>query len=409
MINQLKRHLSLLSAITLLVGIIVVSLPPKHAHAVTQQITERVLTLEAGATDGGSLASGNVKHKFNFKLADTTSNLGSISFQYCTTAAPVSGGVNCIAPAGMNVAASTLINSSGATGFTGLTPSAVCDTLPTCLVNNTITITRTTASPIGGASPAAVMYEFSGIINPSAINTTFFVRIKTYATTNATGAINDAGTVAASTANAIVLNGTMPESLIFCTGRTIAETNNVPDCTTADLSQIYFNQLFTPLGPSYATSQMAASTNAGFGYNITVFGPTMTSGSNTIAAIAGAGGDITKPGTPQFGLTLATDAEANAPPFGATPPSPVSGPITTPAGGATYHAQALAPYNLDDPTADATYVSTYKFVSSDTVADSNSQASDPQVYTVTYMVNVPGSQPAGDYKSTLTYICTAKF
>lgn len=32
-----------------------------------------------------------------------------------------------------------------------------------------------------------------------------------------------------------------------------------------------------------------------------------------------------------------------------------------------------------------------------------------QIFTVSYIVNVPGSQPAGNYTTTLTYICTPTF
>ena len=32
-----------------------------------------------------------------------------------------------------------------------------------------------------------------------------------------------------------------------------------------------------------------------------------------------------------------------------------------------------------------------------------------QIFTVAYMANVSGSQPAGTYATTLTYVCTATF
>ena len=121
-------------------------------------------------------------------------------------------------------------------------------------------------------------------------NKTFFVRITTYATNNATGSANDLGTVAASTAEPIILSGVMPESLVFCTGATVSTTSGVPDCLTAT-SQVssVLTSSFHRQTPAAATSQMAASTNAGFGYTITVNGPTLTSGSNTIAGMAAAG------------------------------------------------------------------------------------------------------------------------
>ena len=48
------------------------------------QITNRSMTLVAGATDGGSKPGGVVNHKFDFTLPGG-SNVGSIKFEYCTT------------------------------------------------------------------------------------------------------------------------------------------------------------------------------------------------------------------------------------------------------------------------------------------------------------------------------------
>ena len=55
--------------------------------------------------------------------------------------------------------------------------------------------------------------------NPSVLGT-FFVRISTFNSFDATGSPIDRGTVAASTADPIELSGVMPESLVFCTGAT---------------------------------------------------------------------------------------------------------------------------------------------------------------------------------------------
>jgi len=40
---------------------------------------------------------------------------------------------------------------------------------------------------------------------------------------------------------------------------------------------------------------------------------------------------------------------------------------------------------------------------------SSSMVTNSQEYTNSYVVNVDGSQPAGVYTATLTYICTAMF
>lgn len=359
-----------------------VLLPVQHASAA--QITNRSLTLQAGATDGGSKPGGVVYHLFSFRLPGGNT-VGSIRFQYCTTAADV-GAATCTTPTGLVTTSATLGSETGVTGFT---------------LNNT-----TNGTPYLSRAPAAiganvdVTYQLRTITNPvygptvPDTNKTFFVRITTYATNNATGSANDLGTVAASTAEPIILSGVMPESLVFCTGATVSTTSGVPDCLTATSGVISFNQLFSPTDTATATSQMAASTNAGFGYTITVNGPTLTSGSNTIAGMAAAGLGVR--GTAQFGMNLKANTTLTSTTAIGTEVAPVPN-------NGNYRGQASAGYDSVD---------NFKFVTGDTVAKSDNLtagASDAQIYTVSYIANVPGSQAAGTYTTTLTYICTATF
>jgi hypothetical protein len=239
-----------------------------------------------------------------------------------------------------------------------------------------------------------VSYQLQSITNPTTANQTFFVRIATRTTTNATGAATDAGTVTASTATQIILDGTMPESLVFCTGGTIGLTAGVPDCATATSGAVSFNQLFSPTDTATATSQMAASTNAGFGYAISVNGPTLTSGSNTISTMSTAAAGVR--GISQFGLNLKANTTTTSNPAIGTEVAPA-------ANGTNYRGQAASTYDAVD---------TFKFVSGNTVANSANGGpggSDAQIFTASYIVNVPGSQPAGTYTTTLTYICTPTF
>src|SRR5688500_17496368 len=60
------------------------------------QITNRSLTLQAGTADGGSEPSGVVNHLFNFTVPSGTT-VGSIKFEYCTTAS----GAVCTVPTGL--------------------------------------------------------------------------------------------------------------------------------------------------------------------------------------------------------------------------------------------------------------------------------------------------------------------
>ena len=344
-------------------------------QASAAQIVDRSLTLEAGASDGGSAPGGVVNHFFDFTLPGG-SDVGSILFEYCTTA----GGATCDVPVGLDTTGASLSAETGVTGFS---------------INNTTNgapyLTRTAATI---ASNVPVTYRLNTITNPTAVNETFFVRITTYASTDTTGLFTDAGTVTASTAEPILVSGTMPESLVFCTGETVSTTLGVPDCSTATAGLVEFDQLFSPTDTASTQSQMAASTNAGFGYVITVNGDTLTSGANEIDA-ANPATTIVR-GTGQFGLNLVENTVATTTIARGIAVAPL-------ADGVDYKGQAATDYDTPD---------TFKFLDGDVVANSfngGAGGTDAQIFTVSYFVNVPGNQPAGTYTSTLTYICTPTY
>lgn len=387
-----KRVPLLLVAIVLVAATIIPVLRTNPVSAL--DITERSLTLQAGTTDsdsdgipdGGSQPGGVVQHKFDFDVPSTTA-IGSIKFQYCTTASGT-----CTTPTGLVTANATLAGEVGLAGFTvvadpGGAPAGV---------EGSPYLTRGTAT----APPAdgILSYTLGSITNPTTTNQTFFVRITTYSGTDgATGAIDD-GTVAASTATQIELSGVMPESLIFCTGGTVdVNVSGNPDCSTATTGDVAFDILFSSEDTATAISQMAASTNATGGYSITVNGPTLTSGSNTIDPMD----DVTTPDGPsaesvsQFGMNLVlntTTLDSQDSPLGQD---------VAPGFDAAENliGQPAAGYGTDD---------NFRFVSGENVATSIGPTNS-QIFTVSYIVNVPGSQPAGTYTTTLTYICTPTF
>jgi hypothetical protein len=137
---------------------------------------------------------------------------------------------------------------------------------------------------------------------------------------------------------------------------------------------------------------MAASTNAGTGYVISVGGASLTNGSNPITAMATSAAGIH--GKSQFGLNLMANT--------LTTSNPAVGIAITPAFDATHKGEALTGYGTID---------NFQYIDPGptNIADSSSLGTDAQIYTVSYIVNVPGSQPAGSYTATLTYICTPKF
>jgi hypothetical protein len=342
------------------------------------QIINRKLTLKANGTNGGSAAGVASNHEYTFQLASTTS-LGSIQFQYCTAAAGT-----CTAPPGLSTSGATIgSNTGGNTGFVNITSTAA----------NNVYVARASAS---AGSTASTVIQLNGVTNPTASNTSFYVRINTFTSLNTTGTAIDTGNVAASTADPIVLTGTMPESLIFCTGGTVNA-----NCTTTTSASITFSQLFSPTATSTANSQMAASTNAGTGYTITVNGATMTSGANSITAMTTAATAASTVGSSRFGMNLRANTTSTSTPA-------VGTDLTAASNGTDLKGQALTGYGTVD---------TFKFTSGDSVANSAYDGStnltlgptNSQVYTATYIVNVSGIQQPGTYTTTLTYICTPTF
>ena len=418
--HNIIRRIRLLAAASLL---LLASLTPFlfSQDSYAAQLTERSLTLQRdtvhAGTAEGSQPGGVVAHKIDFTIPASAGSFQSLKFLYCTTADVLES--NCTTPTGVVTTNAVLDAQSGVTGAT---------------LNNT-----TNGAPYlsfaSGQNPGvdtAVSYTFGVVTNPTASNETFFVRIIAYANNNGTGAVINAGTVAASTSEPIVLTGVMPESLIFCAGATVEESSpGIPDCSTASSGAIQFNDLFSPTETRYSFSQMAASTNAGDGYAISVNGPTLTSGSYTIPAMATA--TTLLPGSGQFGMNLVentytagNDIDLTTASFGAgqvnesyngpslvdgfnndgddgTTPDVYSTGVNQTPNGTNLKGQAATDYDTDN---------TFKFASGDTVAASNNGGAGPtdaQIYTVTYVANVAGSQAPGTYVTTLLYICTPTF
>ena len=330
---------------------------PETASAA--QITARKLTLSTSSPASGAATT---TYTFNFTLPSATV-LQSFQAQVCTTASGA-----CSTPTGFSVASSTIsqpTNLGDASGWTVSTATA-----------GSLRLSKTgnAAAPTGSQTVV-----FNNVQNPTTANQTFFARLTSYTGDDWTGPV-DSGTVAASTSQLISLTGTLDETLVFCTGTSITGTN----CGTVAGSTVDFGT-FSPSTTSSGTSVMAASTNAVSGYAITINGSTLTctscSGSPTITALASQ--TASSVGTSQFGVNLRDNATPNV--------------GTNPSGSGT------GTYTANYGTADQ-----YRFVTADSVAAA-AAATDANAFTVSYVVNVPGSLAAGTYTATMTFIATATF
>jgi len=211
-------------------------------------------------------------------------------------------------------------------------------------------------------------------MNPSAIGS-FFVRISTYQSVDASGTRLDYGSVVNSINQGVNISTEVPPILKFCVGLTLGD-----DCSTDSDSVVNLGDLKTN-AVAKGSSQMIAATNAEFGLAIAVYGTSMTSGNNVIAPLINP--TISAPGNAQFGLNVRKNTD---PVVGQDP----SGPgVVVPAA------------RYDTPNR-------YAFTSGDLVATSP-VATDSRKITASYIVNISPAQPPGVYTATLTYICTATF
>jgi len=368
-----NRYLNGFAALVLGLSIVLGWLAPVIVDAA--QLTNRKLTLSSSNPAG---SNATTSYTFDFTTG-STNTWQSFEAQICDAATGT-----CNTPAGF-------ANSSESLTSTTLSGAWSIEGSPTA---GKLRASATGASST--SSGAAKQIVFGSVQNPTTSNQTFWARLTLFTTNNWTGGSQDTGTVAASTASQIILNGTNDEALTFCVGGTVGAT-----CGSPTSGNLTFANHFSTSNPQEITSQMAAATNGSFGYNIIYTGATLTcggcSGSPTIAAMGtqspnGAATTSTT-ATSQFGLNVV----ANNSVTGAQPNNPFGSNISHNSGNS--HGTNGTNYGTD---------SSFRFFTGDTVGTS-SQATDFDLYTVSYLLNVSAFQAAGNYTSTLTYICTANF
>jgi hypothetical protein len=313
------------------------------------QLTNRSLAV------GSSLSSASTTHEFTFDFP-STDDVGSIEFLYCDDPLRTQP---CNAPAGLDASGASLASQSGETGFSIQSAST-----------SRIVLSR----PSSAASLVSGNYEFGNVTNPSA-EETFYVRIFTYQSEDGTGTADHHGTVVSSTSTGINIETEVPEILNFCVAKSIPVGCNSASGNFLKLGELKSSTTAT------ATSQMVGGTNADFGYVITVNGQTMTSGNNVIKAMHNKAPSVK--GQAQFGINLRANS---SPSVGKNP----SGPgIATPA----------SAYNTPN---------LFRFRDGNVVASSPDET-NVKKFTISYIVNVPASQSAGIYNTTITYVCVATF
>jgi hypothetical protein len=306
-----------------------------------------------------STPSALAEYDFKLTLA-TLSDVGSIQLQFCGNT-PIFE-YSCDAPTGLSTSNAALISQFGNTGFT-------IDQVDSN--SNTIILTRTP----GVVNLSSSGYDFGGIINPSVSNQTSFVRITTYSSTDASGGYIDRGAVAFSTNNNFVVGAYVPPFLNICVGVTVTDNCSQSQGDNLDMGTLSAQTTGT------ATSQYAAATNDNSGYSVYVLGDTMTSGNNIIQALTNQ--TASRAGVPEFGINLRKNSIPDA--------------GSDPVGDGT-----------SLPTSSYDSANLFSFVPGTELSNS-AESTDYNLMTVTYIANVPSSQAAGVYSTTLTYLASAQF
>lgn len=317
------------------------------------QLTSRRITLSSSI-----VSATNVNYELSFGSPGGYT-LGSIAIDFCQQS-PIPTDA-CTSPSGFDASSATLDQQSGETGFS---------------IHGSTTIGKIVIGRVPAAAGAGTLtYTFGGMTNPDSIGT-FYARVYTYDTNDGTGAYNNFGGIALAVNARMDVKGEVPPFLELCVGITISGL----DCSTASGEFIDFGEL-SPTGVKAATSQFMMATNAANGVSVRITGNTLTSGNNTISALAVPQASI--PGVAQFGLNLRANTN---PPIGQDPvgvgtisPSP----------------------NYNTPN-------NFMFADENVLASDN-VPTDWHKFTASYIVNVPLSQHPGIYTTSMVFVCLANF
>jgi len=144
----------------------------------------------------------------SFKLGLTipaNETLGSIRIQFCVESPLI--GQPCTLPTGMDISGVNLIGQTGITNFTVLSSSG-----------DSVVLTRSAALVF----PVDATFTFSGVVNPANAGS-YFGRIQTYVSQDATGASTDYGGLAFAMEEAVQISATVPPYLYFCAGSLYTE------------------------------------------------------------------------------------------------------------------------------------------------------------------------------------------
>jgi hypothetical protein len=333
---------------------------------------------------------------FNFPQQISAASLTSLSDNQSRLAATTLSDhtIQFITPTGVTVLSQTVtINFNSYTTVTNITPTDVninVSASTSCASFSSRTVAASAGADIWGVGTSSTTLTLtapsSGTIGTSGVPAGRCMQIKVGS--NAGGATRvtnpSAGTATLSIAGTFGDTGTIGVPIIANDQVSLTATVNPTISLTLSQTSLAFGTLTTANGrwatngggAAVATSGLSVvgATNATSGYSLYVLGPTLTSGANTIAALASS--TASSPGTAQFGINVSASGG--------------SGTVT-------------APYATASQYAYTSTASTQTQVASSTTADSGT------TYAVSYLANISASTPAGSYTATHTWTITGNF
>lgn len=291
----------------------------------------------------------------------TPEAVGSLDMYFCESPIPYDP---CVKPAGLDITGAVLAEQLGETGFS--------------ITNHTdkrITLSRN--SSMISSPGVKAKYTFENIVNPSNVSKAFSIRMTSHVSNDATGPHINFGSVRGQVGYGVTIQTQVPPMLIFCVAGAVND-----NCHGTDES--YFTDMgeLSSGGTLTAQSQFAVGTNASGGFAVTVAGAPLTAGTNVIDGIASPSGSQT--GRNQFGINLVENNELG---IGHDPEGTWLNAV---------------------PSPDYAQPNAFKYAEGDVIAYSPN-VSLIKKFTVSYVVNVSQSLPAGVYTTTINYIASGRF
>ena len=271
-----------------------------HAFPVGGQLQARAITMSSSTPSATA-----VTYQVAFK-PQSSYTIKGIIIDFCA-ADPIIGDSTCANPGSLSAASATMNSAPGIAGYTNIGGGA----WTVSSLNSGRTFKSILAA--GSALTSGTLYDFTigAMVNPS-ITGTFYARIITYTASagdiasyapGTEGSVDatDYGGIALSTAAVINITAKVAEALAFCVYKSACSDN--PSFTIGHA--VGSATVLTSGAVDTQTVTFSISTNAQGGVLVRLFGGTLTSGANTIAAKGGTAGTIVA-GTANFGIYLST-------------------------------------------------------------------------------------------------------